>query len=161
VSLTGNNNGAADTKTNDLAAVPYTCHVHVGNDGLAVVAVTTNEYKSRLAFNLIRETSETTALKQQHQQHTITKDDVCVNDKLSQSMLAKLNNYNDPTKFDKLSVIQKSLDDVKIIMTRNIDDILKRGETLTDLMQKSTDLSEMSLQFHKNAKKTNQCCKAY
>lgn len=46
-------------------------------------------------------------------------------------------------------------------MSKNIEEVLKRGETLDSLMEKSTDLSATSLQFYKKAKKTNQCCKAY
>jgi hypothetical protein len=62
---------------------------------------------------------------------------------------------------DKISKIQKSLDDVKDIMSKNIEDVLKRGETLDSLMEKSADLSTVSVQFYKKAKKTNQCCQAY
>ena len=38
---------------------------------------------------------------------------------------------------------------------------LNRGETLDALMDKSEDLSATSLTFYKQAKKQNQCCKAY
>ncbi len=76
-------------------------------------------------------------------------------------MATDLAAYQNPTEADKLSKIQKSLDDVKDIMQRNIDDILKRGETLDSLMEKSADLSTVSVQFYKKAKKTNQCCQAY
>jgi len=72
--------------------------------------------------------------------------------------LAKYQNWQDA---DKLSKVQKSLDEVKEVMHRNIEEILKRGETLDDLMTKSADLSAVSVQFYKKAKKTNQCCKSY
>jgi synaptobrevin family protein YKT6 len=46
-------------------------------------------------------------------------------------------------------------------MHRNIDEVLKRGETLEALMAKSKDLSSVSYGFYKKAKKNNQCCKLY
>jgi synaptobrevin family protein YKT6 len=39
-----------------------------------------------------------------------------------------------------------------------MDDILKRGEAIESLMQKSEDLSQVSYQFYRTAKKNNQCC---
>lgn len=60
---------------------------------------------------------------------------------------------------DKLLKIQKNLDDIKDIMHKNIDEVLKRGENLDSLMEKSEDLSATSVQFYKKAKSTNACCK--
>ena len=56
--------------------------------------------------------------------------------------------------------IQQNLDEVKDIMQKNIDDVLKRGETIDSLMAKSDDLSGASVQFAKMARKNNQCCTA-
>lgn len=40
--------------------------------------------------------------------------------------------------------------------------LLKRGETLESLMAKSKDMSGVSLDFYKTAKKTNKkCCSLY
>ena len=41
-----------------------------------------------------------------------------------------------------------------------MSDILKRGENLDQLMEKSKDLSSVSVNFYKKAKKQNEgCCK--
>lgn len=43
-----------------------------------------------------------------------------------------------------------------------MDDLLKRGEDLDKLMEKSKDVSSMSYDFYKNAKKANKrCCSLY
>ena len=56
--------------------------------------------------------------------------------------------------------IEKELYDVKEIMQQNMEDILKRGENLDNLMEKSKDLSSVSVNFYKKAKKQNEgCCK--
>ena len=41
-------------------------------------------------------------------------------------------------------------------MQKNMEQILERGVKLDDLMTKSHDLSASSVQFYKQAKKTNQ-----
>ncbi len=95
--------------------------------------------------------------------------------------------YQDHTQADKLSKIQKDLDETKIILhqvgredqmemldeidkgnsqlmstpdflSQTIDSVLKRGEKLDTLVDKSNDLSLASQMFYKQAKKTNSCC---
>jgi len=53
------------------------------------------------------------------------------------------------------------LDDVKEIMHKNIEEVLRRGETLDHLVLKSEDIGEVSKMFHQKAKKNNQCCTWY
>jgi len=72
-----------------------------------------------------------------------------------------LNEFQDPKTADKLLKIQDTLDDIKEIMHKNIEEVLKRGETIDGLVAKSQDLSESSKIFYKQAKKQNQCCKAW
>ena len=43
-------------------------------------------------------------------------------------------------------------------MHQNLNDILKRGENLDTLMARSKDLSTVSVDFYKKAKKSNQKC---
>lgn len=56
--------------------------------------------------------------------------------------------------------LQSELDDVTKIMRKNLSDLLKREENLENLMAKSKDLSTVSVEFYKKAKKTNKCCSA-
>ena len=44
-------------------------------------------------------------------------------------------------------------------MVQNLNELLKRGENLENLMEKSEDLKASSVNFYKYAKKTNRCCK--
>lgn len=92
--------------------------------------------------------------------------------------------YQDPSKADKISAIQKELDDttavlvrrpfvcrclaysawsliavlVVVMQSKTIENVLERGEKLDDLVSKSQDLSTQSKVFYKQAKKTNSCC---
>ena len=56
--------------------------------------------------------------------------------------------------------LQSELNEVTDVMRKNLSDILKREENLTNLMMKSKDLSTVSVEFYKKAKDNNKCCKA-
>lgn len=66
--------------------------------------------------------------------------------------------YQDPSKADKISAIQKELDETTAVLSKTIENVLERGEKLDDLVAKSSDLSTQSKVFYKQAKKTNSCC---
>ncbi len=52
--------------------------------------------------------------------------------------------------------------EVEEIVHKNMNDLLKRGEDLDKLMEKSKDVSKLSLDFYKSAKKANtRCCSLY
>jgi len=72
-----------------------------------------------------------------------------------------LSDFQDPKTADKLLKIQDTLEDIKSIMHKNIEDVLARGDTIDGLVAKSADLSESSKIFYKQAKKTNACCKSW
>lgn len=65
----------------------------------------------------------------------------------------------DPAQVDKLTKIQRDLDETKITLHRTIESMLERGEKLDNLVEKSSDLSMASQMFYKQARKTNSCCK--
>lgn len=66
--------------------------------------------------------------------------------------------HQDPKTFDNIVKIKDQLSDIHTVMLKNIDEILKRGELLTDLVEKSHQLSINAKAFQKQAKKMNSCC---
>jgi len=66
--------------------------------------------------------------------------------------------WQKPEEADKIYKIKTELSEVTDIMHKNMEDLLKRGESLDVLMAKSKDLSTMSVEFYKKAKKKNQRC---
>ena len=66
--------------------------------------------------------------------------------------------WQDPSKKDSIMKLQNELNDVQDIMRQNLNELLKREENLESLMEKSNDLSAVSVNFYKQAKKTNSCC---
>jgi len=65
---------------------------------------------------------------------------------------------NDLSKFDKITILNKQLTDIKVIMVKNIEQILDRGEKLDVLIEKSKELSDKAKLFYKETKKVNKCC---
>ena len=65
----------------------------------------------------------------------------------------------DPAQADKLTKIQRDLDDTKVVLHQTIESMLNRGEKLENLVDKSSDLSMASQMFYKQARKTNSCCR--
>ena len=66
--------------------------------------------------------------------------------------------YQDPSSADKITKIQKDLDDTTEILHKTIDNVLERGVKLDQLVERSDDLSRQSKMFYKQARKTNSCC---
>jgi synaptobrevin family protein YKT6 len=130
------------------------CHCYVNNNGLAGAVLADGEYPMRVAFALLNEAMRQFEAKVGNRWETVDAD-VELDFPNGQELLVR---YQDPTEADKISKIEKELDEVKGIVIKSMDDILRRGEALESLMQKSEDLSQVSYQFYRTAKKNNQCC---
>jgi synaptobrevin family protein YKT6 len=146
--------------TRESVVVPdtmYVCHAIVRLDGLAVAVVVEKDYSSRVAVNTmsrVMQLVEQTAVDWRQVERDST-------DSPSPQLVQLLQDCQDPLQVDPLLRVQHNLDDVKDIVTKNLEQLLKRESDLTVLMQKSNDLSVASLHFLQQAKKTNRCCKAW
>lgn len=149
--------GQKQTIEHTEEGLPYVIHIYVQRDGLSCVLVSDKEYPLRVAFTLIAKTMAEFEKSNLEAWKRIDQDQHSEPD----HMTKELAQFQDPKSADKLMQVQKNLDDIKDIMHKNIEEVLRRGETLETLMAKSQDLSATSLQFYKKAKKQNQCCKAY
>ena len=133
------------------------CYCWTTKDGLTATCITDAEYPERAAFillnNIVMDFRETFANNPEAYQNAYT------DKKLNYENLAVfLNKWQDPTEADKLMKIEKELLEVKEVIHKNLNDLLKKGEQLDQLMVKSKDLSTVSVDFYKKAKKTNQKC---
>ncbi|DAZ95219.1 TPA: hypothetical protein N0F65_003454 [Lagenidium giganteum] len=131
----------------------YTCHVHVRRDGLAGIVVADEEYPPRVAFALLNK------LLEDYEKETKGSWKTQGGQPQEWAPMTKaLQEYQDPSKADKIAAIQKELDETTAVLSKTIDNVLERGERLDDLVSKSQDLSSQSKVFYKQAKKTNSCC---
>ncbi|CAE7237644.1 YKT6 [Symbiodinium sp. KB8] len=133
-------------------------HPEANGPTLTATVLVDGEYPMRVAFALAAEAIR--ILRETVPKDTVegAKADMAINSPEIQALFAKFQN---PAEADKLTKIEKDLEEVKGVVMQSMDDLLKRGESLDQLMQKSKDLSSTSVQFYRTAKKNNQCCKMY
>jgi len=136
---------------------PFLVHVYVRSDGLSGTVVADKEYPVRVAFSFLNKMLSDFEKKAGEGWKLIDTDQ----DGSQAFLQTLLNEFQDPKSADKLLKIQDTLDDIKDVMHKNIIEILKRGDTIEKLVDKSKDLSDSSKIFYKSAKKTNACCKSW
>eukprot|EP00826_Nyctotherus_ovalis_P022792 TRINITY_DN175_c0_g1_i5.p2 TRINITY_DN175_c0_g1~~TRINITY_DN175_c0_g1_i5.p2 ORF type:complete len:203 (-),score=70.98 TRINITY_DN175_c0_g1_i5:80-688(-) len=143
----------------DLEEGKAKCYALCTPDKLCVTAVTDTEYPERAAFGVLYELSLDFIKTFKGNPAVISpKDDLKLEYKKIEEFLAK---WQKPEENDKLIVIEKELQSVTEMMRKNLEDMLKKGEKLDELMEKSKDLNGISISFYKKAKKNNQCCSLY
>jgi len=129
-------------------------HVKVRPSRFGAVLTVSAEYPPRLAKTCV---SEALAIIEQQRCDHIIED---TNLKIVE-IEAIYKKYLDPSS-DKLFQAQREIDETKDMMVQSMDRLMKRGEDLDGLMEKTDDLSGASYQFMKQAKKTKKSwCKIY
>jgi len=134
----------------------YVVHCYVRSDGLGGTVTTDLEYPARVAFVLIGQMLEDFV-------DHVGGDDGWKNVTTPESITFPkldeyLQKYQNPAEADKVTKIQKDLDETTQILHKTIDSVLERGVKLDNLVERSNDLSAQSKMFYKQAKKTNSCC---
>mmetsp|Transcript_4024 Transcript_4024/g.8144 ORF Transcript_4024/g.8144 Transcript_4024/m.8144 type:complete len:204 (+) Transcript_4024:250-861(+) len=122
--------------------------------GIAGVCVADTEYPQRVAFAVVTKVLDD-FWEECGGKVSQDKADNCM---LFPPLEKALQEYQDPAQADKITKIQKDLEETKQVLYNTIDAVLARGEKLDDLIDKSDSLSMQSKRFYKTAKKHNQCC---
>lgn len=141
------------TKTNisiEVANNTYNIYSYSANDGLNCTIITDLNYP-KLAIDTLMYNLMNTYRSSFNDWQKIYADQ---NDELQ---FLKTALSQKPEDIDKLCKINKELEDIKEIMYKNIDDIIKRREDIEDLIKGSHDLSNDSKKFVYTAKKMR-CC---
>lgn len=132
----------------------YVVHCYVRSDGLGGTVTTDLDYPARVAFVLLGQLLEDFVAANGDSWKTVDVPESVVFPKADEY----LQKYQDPSEADKVTKIQKDLDETTQILHKTIDSVLERGVKLDNLVDKSNDLSAQSKLFYKQAKKTNSCC---
>jgi synaptobrevin family protein YKT6 len=124
-------------------------HLYVRLDGLTGVVITDNKYPERIAQTLIN--------KMLFEYDANNKDKT----KIYNIIESLFNTYQDIKEADKITKIQSTLDEIKDIMHKNIEQVMNRGEKIDDLVIKSNELSEASKIFFNSGRrlKRKYCCR--
>lgn len=135
----------------------HVVHCYVRSDGLAGAVITDSEYPSRVAFVLLTQLLDEFSTSQGGESgkwKSVTVPESIVFPPLEEYLVK----YQDPASADKVTKIQRDLDETTQILHKTIDSVLERGVKLDNLVERSDDLSKQSKMFYKQAKKTNSCC---
>lgn len=130
----------------------YNVHVYMRQDGLAGTVTADLEYPPRVAFVLL------TQLLEQYAEQVPWQSEIRNEAIKFPPMDKMIVDYQDPAKADKITKIQRDLDETTEVLHRTIDNVLERGVRLDELVDRSDDLSRQSKMFYKQARKTNSCC---
>ncbi len=133
----------------------YIVHCYVRPDGLAGTVTADLEYPPRVAFALLSQLLEDFSRDVGDDRWKAC----AVPEGVAYAPLeGYLQKYQDPASADKITKIQKDLNDTTEILHKTIDSVLERGVKLDALVERSDDLSRQSKMFYKQAKKVNSCC---
>ncbi len=169
----------------DTVLTDYNCHVIVQPNKLAIATVTSKAYPRRVAFEVMRDIIGKFEGAQVRfglcicflslltfgvRARVCVCVCVCVQPNWAASvtpgvdkqvefpyMIRICKSYEDPRKSDNILKIQNQLDETKDIMIQNIEQILQRGETIQELVDRTEDLETSSKVFFQNADKLNSC----
>ena len=133
------------------------CYAIANEDKIGVTLISDEEYPKRVAIDFllkIHDNFKTFLAQQNVNLNSIEKDTDLKFDYIATEIEA----WQDPSKKDNIMKLQNELNDVHDIMRQNLNELLKKEENLESLMAKSQDLSLASVNFYKQAKKTNSCC---
>jgi len=132
----------------------YVVHCYVRSDGLGGAVTTDMEYPARVAFVLLGQLLEEYSAKLGNTWQMCNTPETIAYPPIEEY----LQKFQDPAAADKVTKIQKDLDETTQILHKTIDSVLERGVKLDNLVERSNDLSATSKMFYKQAKKTNSCC---
>ncbi|KAG8836364.1 palmitoyltransferase [Serendipita sp. 399] len=128
----------------------YVAHAYnSGQENLAAVVITDEEYPVRPAFSLLQKIIDeflTSVPKASYSNPS------SIDFPAAKVYLAK---YQDPKAADQIMRVQAELDETKIILHKTIEGVLQRGENLDNLVERSNALSAQSKMFYKTAKQVN------
>ena len=120
------------------------CYCYCTTDGISAVAITDNDYPENSAYIMLN------SLVIEFRDHyasdaSVYEDAVMDIDEKIKPEFDQIDQYikkwQDPTEADQMLKLQKELGNVKEIMHENLQDLLKRGENLDVLMERSKDLN--------------------
>ena len=133
------------------------CYAIANSDKIGVTMICDEEYPKRVAIDFllkIHNDFKTFVAEKKLDLNLYSSD----TDVKYEHIATEIEEWQDPSKKDNLMKLQSELNDVTDIMRQNLNELLKREENLEKLMEKSNDLSSTSVNFYKQAKKTNSCC---
>lgn len=140
------------TNTPTRQAYAYDRHIFnyvVGSNGLVFLCITDEKFEKRIAFAFLDDIAKrwTTAFGQRG----ATAARFAMNDEFARVLQKQIDFYSNDQSADKLSAINKNVDEVKGIMVSNIEKVLDRQEKIELLVDKTDNLNQNAFKFKKSS----------
>ncbi|KAF2747355.1 putative snare protein Ykt6 [Sporormia fimetaria CBS 119925] len=130
-------------------------HICRTSKPICAVMITDEEYPDRVAQGVLRSLEDIFLVKYKEK-------DIEAAKKANSLRLPELDEYiakyQNPENVDPIMMIQKELNESKVVLHQTIESVLERGEKIDVLVAKSEGLSSQSKMFYTQAKKQNSCC---
>lgn len=142
-----------DPARNDKRSYVYNQHVfhYVIEDGLVFLCMADQDLQRRVAFAfLLNIKNRWRNVFQNRGQNAMA---YGMNEAFSQTLAKQMDYYSNDPNADSMNRVKGEIDEVKGIMTRNIEGLLERGEKIDLLVDKTDNLSHHAFKFQKKATK--------
>lgn len=140
------------TSTPTRQAYAYDRHIFnyvVGTNGLVFLCITDEKFEKRIAFAFLDDIAKRWATA--FGQRGATAARFAMNDEFARVLQKQIDFYSNDQSADKLSAINKNVDEVKGIMVSNIEKVLDRQEKIELLVDKTDNLNQNAFKFKKSS----------
>jgi len=119
---------------------------YISAGGIITLAIAKTGFDRLVAFEFLEKIAEKFKTQYGHRANSAIA--YAMNNDFSLVIANEMNRYNNP---DKIKVLQKDLESVKVQMNENVEVVMQRGEKLDVLIEKTEILSNNSSTFRRNA----------
>eukprot|EP00736_Rhodelphis_marinus_P003273 Rmarinus@m.26297 len=134
-------------------AMSYVYNKHVFHilidQGLTYLCMADEDFGRRLPFAFLHDVKE--RFKAAYGDGGQTALAYAMNDEFSRVLAKQMDYYSNNPNADKVTKVQREIDEVKNVMVHNIEKVLERGEKIELLVDKTENLNQQAFQFKKQA----------
>jgi len=149
--------GARYRLVGDINAFNFT----TDNEHRVYIVISSFNYPERLVFPMINDLVIT--FKKEFGPQSLTCPASALDGRAKKMLQNFVEEYDDPTKRDKLSQVEAQVQGVKLTMGKNLDSMLKNIDTATNLEESSKKLQDQAAKFDERAKtlKRRELCRKW
>jgi len=119
---------------------------YISSGGIVTLAIVSKGFDRMVVFTFLEKIAEKFKTQYGHRANSAIA--YAMNNDFSLVMANEMNRFNNP---DKITVLKKDLETVRVQMNENIEVVMQRGEKLDLLIEKTETLSNNSSTFRRNA----------
>uniref|UniRef100_A0A6U4MYF0 V-SNARE coiled-coil homology domain-containing protein n=1 Tax=Hemiselmis andersenii TaxID=464988 RepID=A0A6U4MYF0_HEMAN len=131
----------------------YVCDRHIFHimvfDGLTYMCMAEEDFGRRAAFSFLEDIKNKFSTTYGERGRTALA--YSMNEDFSRVLSKQMDHYSASGDNDKIERVKADMDDVKNVMVDNIEKVLKRGEKIELLVDKTDNLNQQSIRFKKHS----------